>query len=98
MTAVTGVRVLLRLKAARGWQIHNGCIERCLKARGIPWWSPGNRGTPLGERLRNCCLKRKAWRPPPWLVLMVFAARAQRVAAVIQPALARESGCSVIAS
>ena len=67
------------------------CIERCLKARGIPLVvtrEPG--GTPLGERLRELLLEKEGLGPTPMAeLLMVFAARAQHVATVIQPALAR---------
>jgi len=67
------------------------CIETCLRDRDIPLVvtrEPG--GTPLGERLRGLLLQREGLAPTPLAeLLMVFAARAQHVATVIQPALDR---------
>lgn len=67
------------------------CIENCLRDRDIPLVvtrEPG--GTPLGESLRGLLLQREGLAPTALAeLLMVFAARAQHVATVIQPALDR---------
>ncbi|MCW8127181.1 dTMP kinase [Microbulbifer halophilus] len=62
-----------------------------LEARGIPYVQtrePG--GTPLAEELRELLLrKREEAVDPTAELLMIFAARAQHLARVIEPALAR---------
>lgn len=62
-----------------------------LRERGIPFVQtrePG--GTPLAEELREMLLKKREEPVDPTAeLLMVFAARAQHLARVIQPALAR---------
>jgi dTMP kinase len=64
--------------------------ERTLRARGIDvvcTREPG--GTPLGEELRAAILQRRSEAVAPLAeLLVVFAARAQHLAAVIRPALA----------
>lgn len=93
MTAVTGSPRFITVEGGEGVgkSTQLACIERCLTARGIPLVvtrEPG--GTPLGERLRELLLEKEGLAPTPMAeLLMVFAARAQHVATVIQPALAR---------
>ena len=66
MTAVTGSPRFITVEGGEGVgkSTQLACIERCLKARGIPLVvtrEPG--GTPLAEQCGNCCWK-GAWRPP----------------------------------
>lgn len=93
MTAVTDSPRFITVEGGEGVgkSTQLACIEGCLKARGIPLVvtrEPG--GTPLGERLRELLLEKEGLAPTPMAeLLMVFAARAQHVATVIEPALAR---------
>lgn len=67
------------------------CVRRVLAARGLPVVTtrePG--GTPLAEAIRELLLRRHDEAVQPLAeTLLVFAARAQHVASVIEPALAR---------
>lgn len=67
------------------------CVRRVLAARGLPVITtrePG--GTPLAEEIRELLLRRHGEAMQPLAeTLLVFAARAQHVAAVIEPALRR---------
>lgn len=71
-----------------GKSTHLGTVVEVLRARSIPHLvtrEPG--GTPLGETLRELILGRTM--TPMTETLLMFAARAEHVARIIQPALAR---------
>lgn len=72
-----------------GKTTHLDWLRERLTARGLPLTvtrEPG--GTPLGETLRNLLLGQHEPRHPETEALLVFAARREHIAQVIEPALA----------
>lgn len=68
-----------------------GVVEAWLESRGIPYTrtrEPG--GTPLAEEIRDLLLEQRQEKMVPATeLLLIFAARAQHLGAVIEPALER---------
>jgi dTMP kinase len=88
MTAARGRFITLEGIDGAGKSTHAAFIVETLAARGravVATREPG--GTPLGERLRDLLLAESMG--PDTATLLLFAARREHVASVIEPALAR---------